>query len=491
MMWELIKENRKRSKMLFAGMAVILVLLGFFIGEAFSQNGGGVIGIIIAIGIWIFLTLMAVNNGDRILLHVAGAKEVTKDVHPRLYNVVEEMKIAARLPAMPRIYIIDEAAPNAFAIGMKPEKSAVAVTAGLLERLNRDELQGVIAHEVGHIMNRDSQLMTVAGIMLGSIVLLAQFFLRSWWFMPSGGSRRYRKSSGGGSPQLQLIMIAVAIVLAILGPIFAQLLYLAISRKREYLADATAVQLTRYPEGLASALEKISNVSIPMESANKVTAPMYIVNPFMRAGRKLSSLDSTHPPIEERIKILRFMTQGADFKTYQQAFSKLKGKPTALIPPAALQKSKSIEIRAANPEPEKTPKKTARDVMDLMRAVNDYAFITCACGLKMKLPPDVKPNSTVACPRCGRGNKVPVAEMATMGAVVVAAVAASERNAPGAGGDSREAADLQYVRKGCGWETFACKCGRLLQISPAFDGDHLTCKSCHRKVSIVSPAKPQ
>jgi heat shock protein HtpX len=483
MMWELIEQNRKKSKMLFAGMALILVFLGFFIGEAFSPDGGGIVGIIVAIGIWIFLTILSLTNGEAIILRAARAKEVTKDVHPRLFNVVEEMKISAGLPVMPRVYIIDEAAPNAFAIGTKPEKSSVAVTAGLLERLNRDELQGVIAHEIGHIMNRDSQLMTVAGVMLGSIVLASHFFLRSWWFFPSGGSRRYRKGSGGGgSPQMQLIMIAVALVLAILGPIFARLLYLAISRKREYLADATAARLTRYPEGLASALEKISGVDIPMESANKVTAPMYIVNPFVRSGRKLSSLDSTHPPAEERIRILRSMAHGADYVSYQKAFTKLKGKASPLIPPSVLRKSERLDIREPDPgaEPPKDNKKTARDVMDLMRAVNDFAFIVCACGLKMKLPPDVEPDTTVSCPRCGRGNKVPVAELAAVGAVVGATVSAGSKAA-----EEPDAGDrLEYVRSGQGWETFACKCGRLQQLSPAFEGDRVTCRDCGRAIDI-------
>lgn len=483
MMWELIRENRRKSFWLFANMALVLVVLGFFLGAAFDPERGGVIGIVVAVGIWLGLTLITLNNGNEILLRVSGAREVTKDVHPRLFNVVEEMKIAAGLPAMPKVYIIDQRAPNAFAIGIKPENSAVAVTAGLLERLNRDELQGVVAHEVSHIMNRDSQLMTVSGIMLGSIILLSQVFLRSWWFMPSG-SRRYRRSGGGGNAQLQLIMIAIAVVLAILAPILAQLLYLGISRKREYLADASAVRLTRYPEGLASALEKISSVDIQLETANKVTAPMYIVNPLVKKGMKLSALSSTHPPIEERIKILRFMTRGADMKTYQRAYSRLRGKPSPLLPASALSDKKRIDIRDATPEPEtkKSNKKTARDVMDLMRVVNDYAFILCVCGLKMKLPPEIPKDATIACPRCGRGNKVPVAELAAMGAMVGASVA--ERATPVEHRPDAGSEQLEYVRKGTGWETFACGCGRLLQLSPAFSGHGITCKKCGRHVKI-------
>ncbi|MDH3215316.1 MAG: M48 family metallopeptidase [Candidatus Krumholzibacteria bacterium] len=483
MFWELILQNRRKSLWLFAIMAVVLVVLGFVIGSVFDAERGGIAGIILAMGIWVFLTLLTLSNGDEILLKVSGAHEITKDVHPRLFNVVEEMKIAAGLPAMPKVYIIDEPAPNAFAIGLKPEKSAVAVTAGLLERLDRDELQGVVAHEMSHVMNRDSQLMTVAGIMLGSIVLVSQVFLRSLWFWPSG-SRRYRRS-GGGSPQLQLIMIAVAVVLAILAPIFARLLYLAISRKREYLADASAVQLTRYPSGLASALEKISSVDIQLEAANQVTAPMYIVNPLVKKGSKLSDLSSTHPPITRRIKILRSMTSGADIGSYQKAFSRVHRKSTPLIPTSGLRKSKHIDIREATPEDKnaKDDKKTQRDVMDLMRAVNDYAFMVCVCGLKMKLPPELSEDETVSCPRCGRGNKIPVAELETIGAVVGVSVGprATAQGDTESGSRSRE---LEYVRKGRGWETFACACGRLLQLSPAFSGQELRCKSCGKRVRI-------
>ncbi|MEE9270204.1 MAG: M48 family metallopeptidase [Candidatus Krumholzibacteria bacterium] len=483
MMWELIRQNRRKSMTLFVGMAVLLVALGFFIGSAFDPDRGGVIGVIVAVGMWLGITLISVNSASGILLKVSGAREVTRDVHPRLFNVVEEMKIAAGLPAMPKVYIIDEPSPNALAIGMSPEKSAIAVTAGLLTRLNRDELQGVVAHEMSHIVNRDSQLMTVAGIMLGSIVLLSQVFLRSWWFMPSS-SRRYRsKSPGGGSPQLQLIMVIVAVLLAILAPIFARLLYLAISRKREYLADATAVQLTRYPEGLASALEKISAGSIPLESANQVTAPMYIHSPVLKKGRKLSGLGSTHPPIQERIKILRYMSKGADYYTYQKAFNRMHGKPTLLIPAGYLDKKTRTQIRQPTVEPEgATDAKTrTRDVMDLMRAVNNYAFLVCACGLKMKLPPNL-PDKKISCPKCGRDNEVPVAELAAIGAMAAAAeTTESAHPVEGAAAGSRR---LEYTRKGTGWETFACACGKLLQMSPAFKGSHLTCNTCGRTTRI-------
>lgn len=492
MMWELIQQNRRRSLILFAGMAFLLAALGYFVGAYFDAERGGIFGLVMALAIWAGLTLLTVTSGDDILLKISRAREVTKDVHPRLFNTVEEMKIAAGLPAMPRVYIVDDPSPNAFAIGMRPEKSAIAVTAGLVSRLNRDELQGVVAHEMSHIVNRDTQLMTVAGIMLGSIVLISHFFLRSMWFVPSS-SRRYRKSSGGGGgPQVQLAMVAAAIALAILAPIFARLIYLAVSRRREYLADATAVQLTRYPEGLASALEKIASSGLPLESANKATAPMYIINPFTQKGAAaLSSLTSTHPPTEERIRILRSMAGLADYRAYQRAYSKIRGNPAAVIPASGIRGVKQLKARdaSADVEGEASPKTTARDVMDIMRVVNGYAFIVCACGLKMKLPPELE-SPSVTCPRCGRENRVPAAELAAVGALAEAATgaapAAEAASQTAAAGTAPAAAPerYEYARKGTGWESFACACGNLLQISPAFRGTLVNCKLCGRNTVI-------
>ena len=252
-------------------MAAVLLLLGFIIGLGFFGAEGGFFGLMIATAIWIVLTLISFSSGDQILLAASKAKPVTHDVHPQLFNVVEEMKIAAGMPAMPKIYIINDPAPNAFATGRSPQTASVAVTAGLLARLNRDELQGVVAHEISHIVHRDILFVTLAGIMLGSIVLLSQVFLRGMFYSSMMGSRRRYSGGGKGGGQAQLIMLIVAIVAAILAPIMAYLLYFALSRRREYLADAGAARLTRYPEGLASALEKIANDPSPqLATVNKV-----------------------------------------------------------------------------------------------------------------------------------------------------------------------------------------------------------------------------
>lgn len=464
-------------------MGVCLLLLGYLIGAAFYPKSGGILGLSIAAAIWFIMSLVSYFSGDSIILAVSGAREVTREIHPQLFNIVEEMKIAANLPAMPRVYIIDDPAPNAFATGTKSNKCAIAVTAGLLSRLNRDELQGVVAHEMSHILNRDVLFVTFAGVLLGSIVLISQVFLRSMWYS-SGSSRRFR-SSGKGGGQAQIIIFAVAIVFAILAPIFAQLLYFALSRKREYLADASGARLTRYPEGLASALEKISRTNLNLASANKATAPMYIINPLKKLGAiGLSDLTSTHPPTSERIKILRGISQGVNYLNYQKAFSAVKGERAFIIPASGIKDTQTIPIREASVEPkqEYSKKKDAREIGDLIRAINKFTFLVCACGLKIKIPPDFN-KSHINCPRCRRDIEVPLGELAAITAV--GAVIPEDTKQKQASLEP-----LTYKRKGTGWESFLCSCGKLQQISPAFSGSRIICTDCGRKINIVHPPPP-
>ncbi len=395
-MWELIRANRRKSMMLFILMGIGLALLGAAIGYALNPNGMGIDGVIIALLIWIVMALISYYSGAKILLAASNAKKVSPEIHPQLFNVVEEMKIASGLP-MPEIYIINEEAPNAFAAGRSPKYAVVAVTAGLLTRLNRDELQGVIAHEMAHIYNRDIRFMTLAGVMLGSIVLISQTFLRGMFL--TGGGARYR-SSNSNSGQGQAIVMILALVLAILVPIFAGMLYYAISRKREYLADATGVRFSRYPEGLASALEKISGTKVEMKSANDITAPMYISLPFQKK-KKASGLSSTHPPIEERIKILRAMG-ATGYMSYEKAYEEIKGGNSHIIPGSGLKEQDDPGIRKAFGDAAFSDEKTTkRNTGDLMMAVNDYTFIECTCGLRIKVPPDYNKDS-VTCTRCGK-----------------------------------------------------------------------------------------
>ena len=396
-MWELIRINKRNSVLLLMLMAVCLLGLGAVIGIAIRGPDGGMLGLMIATGIWVVLTLISFSSGDQILLLASNATAVTHDVHPQLFNVVEEMAIASGLP-MPKVYIINDPAPNAFATGRNPKSASVAVTAGLLAKLNRDELQGVVGHEMSHILHRDILFVTLAGIMLGSVALLSQVFLRG--MMYGGGSRRRYSSGGSKGGGGAAILLIIAIVVAILAPIMTQLLYFALSRRREYLADAGSVRLTRYPEGLASALEKIANDRAPqLASANNVTAPMFIVNPFKKMGQwNLSDLTSTHPPISERIRILRNMSQGASLKDYSDAFVNVT-KSRTIMPASALTKE-DIALREASAEAKEEQKeKQLRQVGDIMRKVNGFVFLTCACGMTLKIPPNY-PAGTVECPRC-------------------------------------------------------------------------------------------
>jgi heat shock protein HtpX len=330
-MWEVARKNRQKSMILLMFMGVILVVLGYVIGYSLDPYSGGGVGVFFAILLYFILLLVAFAGGKSIMLKMGNAKEVSVDDYPQLYNIVEEMRIASGMPFTPKVYVIDDPAPNAFAAGMTPKNSVVAVTTGLLKIMNRDELQGVIAHEMSHIINRDIRYMTIATIMVASVALLSNIFLRT---MIYGGGRSRSDSKGGGKGQIILLIIAV--VFAILAPILIRLLYFALSRKREYLADASAARLTRYPEGLASALEKIGNSTLDLKSADKTTAPMYIANPLKSKGKKLKNLSSTHPPLENRIKILRAMGNNYSLSNYHQAFQSVTNKKSSIIPSSAM-----------------------------------------------------------------------------------------------------------------------------------------------------------
>ncbi len=401
-MWELIRANKKHSILLMALMAFVLLLVGAVIGLAAFGPDGGWIGLGVATVVWLVLALISLSSGDQILLAASRAQRVDHDVHPQLFNIVEEMKIAAGLPAMPKVYIINDPAPNAFATGRSPQSASVAVTAGLLARLNRDELQGVVAHEMSHILHRDILYVTLAGIMLGGIVLMSQVFLRGMFYGSMGSRRRY-SGGGRGNGQAQIVLVLIAIVVAVLAPIMAQLLYFALSRRREYLADAGAARLTRYPEGLASALEKIASDPAPqLRPANQATAPMYIVNPFKKKGQmKLSDLTSTHPPISERVRILRRMSQGASYRDYGEAFTKVTHSKN--IVPAAALRDEAVDLRQGRTQPtqDQSVRRQVHQVGDIMRKVNGFAFLDCSCGLSLKVPPNFQ-GDTVRCPRCNK-----------------------------------------------------------------------------------------
>lgn len=291
-----IEANRRASVVLGFLLILLLAALGAAITGVYAPEywiwggvGSAVLGLIMA--------LVARYDGANIVLSLSGAREANAIEDQVLRNVTEEMAIAAGIP-MPKLYVIEDSALNAFATGKDPKNGVVVVTTGLIGKLDRDELQGVVAHEMAHIRNFDIQFMTTIALIAGLIPLLADGFRRSLWH--TGGSRSRRDNDNGAA-----IFMIVALILSILAPIFAVLLQLAVSRKREYLADATAAELTRYPEGLANALLKLSSDHEPLEAANRATQHMYIVNPFKAFHEGANTLFSTHPPIEDRVKALR------------------------------------------------------------------------------------------------------------------------------------------------------------------------------------------
>lgn len=293
-----ISSNKVRTWVIMVFFVAFITTLVYIYSKA---TGGGLSIAGFALILSGLISLGSYYYSDKIILGMSNAKQIQKKESPELFRTVENLCIGDGLP-MPKIYIIEDSAPNAFATGRDPKHAVVCVTTGILQKLNKSELEGVIAHELSHIKNFDIRLMAIVVILVGTIALLADFFMRNLLW-----SKRRDGNRGGGNAQA--IFMIIGIVLAILSPIIATLIQLSISRKRELLADASAALLTRYPEGLASALEKISKDREPLEAANNATAHLYIVNPFK--GKEIKSwfagLFNTHPPIEKRIKILRSM----------------------------------------------------------------------------------------------------------------------------------------------------------------------------------------
>lgn len=291
-----ISANKTKT-ILIVGLFVLFVTTVIYIYAKASGFGLGIVGITLIISG--LTSLGSYYYSDKMILALSGAKQIKKSDNPTLFRIVENLCIASGMP-MPKIYIMNDSALNAFATGRDPKHAVVAATTGILEKLNKVELEGVIAHELSHVKNYDIRLMSIVVILVGLVALLADIFMRSLWF--EGRDVRENRNS-------QSIFLIIGIVFAILSPIIATLIQLAVSRRREFLADASGALLTRYPQGLASALEKIGKDKEPLEAANNATAHLYIANPFQ--GKEIhnwfSGLFNTHPPIEERIRILRSM----------------------------------------------------------------------------------------------------------------------------------------------------------------------------------------
>jgi heat shock protein HtpX len=297
-----IARNRRNSWILIFVVAIVLAALGGAIGGATGYGWGGVV---VALVIAFFMSIGSYFAGDQLVLLSSGAKEVpqlqTPDEYKQLLNVVTEMSIASGLP-MPKVYVINDTAPNAFATGRDPKHASVAVTTGLLEKMDREELQGVIGHELSHVGNYDIRFALLVGVLVGSIALLADWFLRfTFW----GGGRRGNGDNDRGGGGAAAILFIVALLLAVIAPLIGRLVQLAVSRQRESLADVSAVELTRNPVGLARALRTIADDPEVLEVANRATQHLYIVNPIKSFETRAKSMWDTHPPIAERISVLR------------------------------------------------------------------------------------------------------------------------------------------------------------------------------------------
>ncbi|MCX7626676.1 MAG: M48 family metalloprotease, partial [Candidatus Sumerlaeaceae bacterium] len=462
----------------------------------------------LVVGGLVFLVQYAIYAGAPHLVVFSGfnVQEVKKEDLPQLVNVVEEMTIAAGLRKVPRVYVIFDRAPNAFAFG-RGDEASVAVTTGLLDMLNRDELQGVIAHEVGHIRNRDIDFMTLAAVMLGSIIVLGEIAYRLIYIGAIVGERSSsRSSSRRDSGGAEIIIIFAALIFMIIAPMLAQILYFASSRRREYLADASAALFTRYPEGLARALEKIAHSPVRMTEVNRAVAPLFIVNPLQRLDA--DSIFSTHPPIEKRIRILRSMA-GASLYDYERAAEHVMGR--------SLIKRLSEEEKVA--QPIATPRPTTPEILtmggvlaapalaapDILRAKAGYRIVPCSvCQLKLKIPPTF-PSDSMPCPRCGEVAKIPPA-----GAIVesgpafagesfaenVAATAqpvstfdarTDEKPARKVAERPAKTFTLDVARLRGKWQTVACPlCSQKVQLSPAFQAKWIACPRCHSRLIFAN-----
>lgn len=291
--YSFIAANKRRSWALIIIFVAFLGLLGWVFGQL---SDAGYFGVFLALVLALGMSFVGYFSGDRVALALSGARPISKQDNPYVYRIVENLAMTAGLPT-PKVYLIDDPGLNAFATGRDPKHASIAVTVGLVEKLENEELEGVVAHELSHVKNLDIRYMTLVVVMVGAVSLLSHFFLRARLF----GGRGNNRDSG----QIGAILLIVGLIMAILAPLFAELVKLAISRRREYLADASGALLTRYPEGLARALEKIGSENRPLQRADQTTASLFIASPF--GTKKIAGLFSTHPPIQDRVRALRAM----------------------------------------------------------------------------------------------------------------------------------------------------------------------------------------
>ena len=478
-MWEIIRKNKRTALLFFFIIGfcsislgfIIFALLGMFMSPFITIYQGqsiiatiiksGLFGAAIVVCFWGIGIIISYYNGNSYILEKIGAKEITHEMHPKLINIVEEMVISSNLSITPKIYAVSSLIPNAFSMGIRLEESSIIITTGLLKELNRNELQGVIAHEMSHIINHDLLYTNFAQILLDTTFSLGSK-------KPKLPNNKYPNSSSGEG-------FIIYILLYVVGKI-AHYSYYKFLREREFLADATAARLTRYPNGLASALEKINDNMKKLSNnkiygfANPMIAPLYILNP-LQSGRK------THPQVAQRTAILHSMSTGADYTAYHKAYKKVIGKDN-LIPQAVLDKNETITIK----EPESN---TSDSLLDENKSSQEESkFILCDCSIKIKITPEFK-QEEVVCPHCGSKHNISAAKDS------LAAVSLFKKSpfkdeiitAKSLNGRS------SYINKPQQWELLSCDCGNLIQISPNLISRFIECNNCGKRIKVIKSSQ--
>lgn len=517
MIEELIRINKLKSVYLLVLTILIIMAVGYILGDIVYtmyipvrsvdyEEKRLVFSLWIAVltGLLEILQIYFVFTRKPILLfNQLGMNIAERTKFQKLHNVISEMTIAAGLSQTPIAYVIPSKTLNAMAFGSSPDNCAIAVTAGLLSVCNRDELQGVIAHELSHIINRDALLLEVCRNSLGMVEVLREVMLRSIYWAPVG-RLNYRISSGKGrSSGAHLIFLLFGIIFTLIAPILVNVIYLTISREREYLADAVSAKLTRYPVGLASALTKIAYSTHSMDDIDKVTSSAFITQP--RGDMTITSKGSrTHPPIWNRIRILRLMSGGAGYIDYQKAYNAVMLQNPGFMPGSMKGDKASIPLRMAEAMPDEPGGVDNFEEMsilanegrmdDIFRLTEGYRFIDCECGMKIKVPVDYD-KFEIKCPRCGKIHKLGENMSSLLTAMLDESAVTGETAALGiirevmeekSEPDYRSEEEQTYVRFKNGWQEIQCRCGSKVQIAPNFLGKFISCRKCRRRINIIN-----
>jgi heat shock protein HtpX len=521
MIEELIRKNRRKSLYLIVLSFVILLIVGYVLGDVIYtflmpaqaehyHSNKAIFAVIFAVFIGmveLVQIFLIFHRKPRSLIKLLDLRPADKQQFAQLNNIIAEMSIASGLSTPPDAYIIPSAALNAVAMGTSAGNGAIAITAGLIGVCNRDELQGVVAHELSHLINRDSQLLEVCRSTLGMVIVLRDVMLRSiYWGSIGKSNYRTSKSSGKGGSGLHLVITIIGVIFAIMAPLMIRLIYFMLSREREYLADAVSAKLTRYPAGLASALTKIALSTHSMNGVDKVTSAAFIEQPYgdVIVTRKGTS---THPPIWNRIRILRKMTGGSGYIDYKRAYEEVMQSKVDFMPDSVAASIISFPVRmgealasepqlVTNKEEMKGIEKNIRSE-DVVRLADGYKFINCDCGLDIKIPPAYnKPE--IKCPRCGRIHAIkdrmqkPTLSMVAADiqeAGVLGILNKDVQKSPLGNIDYSSEPRQVYDRRGKGWEEIDCWCGAKVQLSPSFLGRFVNCQKCKRQIDIVEKAE--